>query len=184
MADNPDMAEAGNVHTPPIEDTTHMLTCEVRESRKKAANETWTKIRQLIRTKQKFGAADVLFLKPFGLRDVSIPTSPLPPSPAAGGRGRGRHSPDRFRSVRQVNAFPDSAAMLGLVPKGLVGALIELGVPHKEVDQLADTMSQLVQSALVRELWKRSQDVALDREWAALYGKHVLGKPTHSHNKP
>jgi ribonuclease HI len=180
-ADDLDLFETGDESTPPIEDTTHMLTCSARQSRKTAAQTAWAEARQLICAKQQPGAPDVLYLRPFGLRDPSIPTSPLPP--LAGARG-GRHSPDRFRSVRQVNAFPDNAAMLGLIPKGLVGALMELGVAHKEVDQLADELSQLIQSTLVRELWMRSRDVAVDREWAALYGKHVLGKQPRSHNKP
>jgi hypothetical protein len=73
--------------------------------------------------------------------------------------------------------------MLGLVPKGLVQALLELAVPSAEVEQLADSVSMLLQSALTRELWAHARDVAKNREWAALYGKHVLGRQPHSHNK-
>ena len=63
-------------------------------------------------------------------------------------------------------------------------ALKELDVPSAEVEQLADVVSQLLQSALTRELWVQARDVAKNREWAALYGKHVLGKQPLSHNKP
>jgi len=66
--------------------------------------------------------------------------------------------------------------MLGLVPKGLVQALLELGVPGAEVEQLADDVSALLQSALTRELWLHARGVAKSREWATLYAKHVLGK--------
>ena len=179
-----DLFETGVDPEPPTEDTEHILSCNARQSQTDTAIETWTKIYQIIRAKQPFGAPDARMLKPFGLRHDSIPTTPppLPPPLAAGGRRGGNHSPDRYRAVRQVNAFPDNAAMLGLVPKGLVGALKELGVPHKEADQLADEVSQLVQSALVRELWLRSRNVAIHREWAALYGKHVLGKQLRSHD--
>ena len=158
-----------------------MLECSARQSRSDAASTVWTEIRQLIRAKQQPGAPDVQLLRPWGLRDVRIPTSPLPPPPVE--RGRGHHSPDRYRYLRQVNAFPDGAAMLGLVPKGLVQALLELAVPSAEVEQLADSVSMLLQSALTRELWAHARDVAKNREWAALYGKHVLGRQPHSHNK-
>ena len=90
--------------------------------------------------------------------------------------GGGSHAPDPQRSLRQVAAFPDSAAELGLIPKGLVGALMELGVKREEAGQLADTLATLVQSTLAREVRSYSRDVALNRDWPTLYGKHVLGK--------
>ncbi len=97
---------------------------------------------------------------------------------------RSRHSPDRYRSLRQVNAFPDNAAILGLVLKGLVQALLELDVPSTEVEQLADDVSALLASALTQELWLHAWGIAKSREWATLHAKHVLGKQPRSHNKP
>jgi hypothetical protein len=166
----------------PIEDTKHLLTCDARQSRKLAAKTLWEDIHSKIREKQKPGSLDPRLLRPFALRDGEIPTLPLPPPAPV--EGRGSHAPDPQRSLRQVAAFPDSAAELGLIPKGLVGALKELGVKREEAGQLADTLATLIQSTLAREVRSYSRDVAIHRDWPSLYGKHVLGKRPASLLKP
>jgi hypothetical protein len=91
----------------------------------------------------------------------------FPPSPSHR-RRRGGHAPDPQGLLRQVATFPDSAAELGLIPKGLVGALMELGVKHEEAGQLANAIAMLAQATPAREGRSHSRDVALHRGWASL----------------
>ena len=162
-----------------IEDTLHLLTCEARQSRTDASLALWEEIRARIHAKQAPGSLDPACLKPFALRCERVTTSALPPLQ---GGGRSRHATDPYRSLRSVAAFPDSAAMLGLIPKGLVGALVELGIKREEAGQLADELSQLAQATLTRELRCRFRALAIERRWRLLLGKHVLG--AHQSSSP
>jgi len=162
----------------------HLLTCDVRKTRKEAHVKLWKEIYQRIRAQQKQGSPDPrLLLRPFLLRDEKLtPTPTLPPAPGAGAGNR--HQPDPLRYLRQVAAFPDDAAALGLIPKDLVGALKELGVKCEMAGQLADEVSQLAQSTLAREVRAHTRALALHRAWPALYRQHVLGLRPTSHPPP
>jgi len=93
----------------PVEDTSHMLNCRVRESRKVAATTLWDSIRQKIRAVQRVNAPPVEYLRPFALRDASIVSRPIPPPPRGGMRSS--HPTDPYAALRGGGRFPSGAGV-------------------------------------------------------------------------
>ena len=108
-------------------------------------------------------------LKPFGL-----PTERLLTEHRAAVRRLGALPP----SLRGVAAFDDASARGGLIPRGLAGALAELGMDEKEAQGMADEIPRAIQTGIVDNYRARCRTIAEDREQKTLYRKHVLGLPS------
>jgi ribonuclease HI len=148
------------------EDTAHMVACPSRDDRRAASVELWNKVYQTIRENQGPNALDARFLRPFALRTPETMALTLHQLGPAGGAHIGA-------ALADVAAFPDDAAALGLIPRKLEAALAELGVV--EAAKTADTVAQLVQSAVAADITARHRAIATGQGQKALFRVHVLG---------
>jgi ribonuclease HI len=150
------------------ENTQHMLECPNRPDRKEASTRLWKEIYDLIKKNQSEHAKtrDVRQLRPFALRTQEALNLH---SPGAGG---GRPLAPALASVAE---FPDTAAALGLIPKGLEAALLELGV--EDAGRVADKVAAVVQSAVAADVKARHRVIATERGQKLLFRVHVLGLP-------
>lgn len=148
------------------EDTAHMVACPSRDDRRAASVEMWNKVYQMIRDNQGPNALDARLLSPFALRTQEAMALTLHQHGLAGGAHVGV-------ALADVAAFPDNAAALGLIPRKLEAALVELGVA--EAAKTADSVAQLVQSAVAADIAARHRAIATGRGQKALFRVHVLG---------
>jgi hypothetical protein len=161
-----------------IESTIHLLTCPHRHTRNIAAAKLWDEeiipaieAAQLKNPKQNL-VKDARMLVPFALRTAELLTNVVPLPPLV---GAGRNPLDQHCNLRCVQNFHNEPAALGLIPKALQGALIELGVTPMDASSVADQVSAMAQTAIVKEYRERCKVIADERGQKNLFRQHVLG---------
>jgi hypothetical protein len=151
-----------------MERTEHMTSCENRETRTTIGNELWKGIYELVKQQRDQNQEIIVHvvqpeaLKPFSLRNGELLSPSIWDQLPAAPKKKGER--DAYRNLRSIALFHDEPARLGLIPAGLVGALMELGVASEAAASLADTIAVMSMDAVVEDYRQRCNAIAVERD--------------------